>query len=426
MNRVATTATVRARRASLLRGYGIGGLFQPPARKTGALQAATNVRILAHDPPDEIVAIVFDHRDDRALVDADIVAGDPAEARHEMAALERYVVGKARVERVEESVRRIDLRTELIVHVLDRRYDDFRSERQRSGSGRRRDGAVVERIGESRAACRVVAERARLASVILLRRRWSVARGQSPDVFAVELPAHRIGDRICALRVGRAAAIFEIVESAGAHVGVLDVAEIDPDMGILMPEQRREAEIFLLLERAPGARVALRPRGPCVRADALRWRAEREHIDQHAFVVALPVVGNVAAFRIPAHRDQRRAHLHPRPFDATVDRIGQPAYFGFVLRVLIEVRLREEDAAEQQRGVDRRKLDPVGIARAGLEIEEMVEKSVIAAHAFAARALRRTFEEAQRGERALRRLFARDVTAFDADAVSGQSEADRG
>ncbi len=56
----------------------------------------------------------------------------------------------------------------------------------------------------------------------------------------------------------------------------------------------------------------------------------------------------------------------------------------------------------------------------------MIEKSVVTAHAFGARALRRAFEETQRRERALRGLLARDVAALDADAVGGQSEADRG
>src|SRR5699024_4668816 len=101
-----------------------------------------------------------------------------------------------------------------------------------------------------------------------------------------------------------------------------------PDVRVLMTEQWREAEIFLLLERAPAAFVALRPRGPGIGADALRRRSERQHVDQHTLVVALPVVWNVAALRIPAHCDQRRAHLHPGPFDTAVDRIGEAADLG--------------------------------------------------------------------------------------------------
>jgi len=128
----------------------------------------------------------------------------------------------------------------------------------------------------------------------------------------------------------------------------------------------------------------------------------------------------------PAHRDQRRAHLHPRPFDAAVDRVREAADLGFVPGVLVEVRLGEQHAAEQQRGVDRRKLDPVRIARAGLEVEEVVVEAVIARHAFGARALRRAFEETERRQRAVDGLLARDVAALDADAVRRQREADRG
>ncbi len=86
----------------------------------------------------------------------------------------------------------------------------------------------------------------------------------------------------------------------------------------------------------------------------------------------------------------------------------------------------EEHAAEQQRGVDRRQLDPVRVARAGLEIEEVIEEPVIAGHAFDTSALRRAFEEAQRRERALHGLIARHVAALDADAVRRQRETDRG
>src|SRR5262245_42482904 len=62
-------------RARLLRRRG----RQPAAGEACALQAATNVRVTLHQLPDEPAAIVLDHRHDRALVDAEIVAVDPAD-----------------------------------------------------------------------------------------------------------------------------------------------------------------------------------------------------------------------------------------------------------------------------------------------------------------------------------------------------------
>src|SRR5262249_37813632 len=151
-----------------------------------------------------------------------------------------------------------------------------------------RDRAVVEGVGLPGAARRIMAELALLAGVVLDRRGRAIARGQAPDVLAVQLPGHRVGDRVGALRVGPTRAVLEIIEAVLAHVRVLDAAEVDPDVRVLMAEQRREAEKFLAFELAPGARVALGPRGPGVAADGLVRRAEREDVDQHALVVAAP------------------------------------------------------------------------------------------------------------------------------------------
>src|ERR1700682_5610148 len=65
----------------------LGGLLrlrrgQPAAGKAGLLQPAPQMRILPHDSPDERRALVFDHRADGPLVDGELVAVDPAEARN--------------------------------------------------------------------------------------------------------------------------------------------------------------------------------------------------------------------------------------------------------------------------------------------------------------------------------------------------------
>src|SRR5207253_8434770 len=58
----------------------VRGSVEPSAREARPLQPLHDVRILAHRSPDELRPVVFDHRDDRALVDPEIVDVDPADA----------------------------------------------------------------------------------------------------------------------------------------------------------------------------------------------------------------------------------------------------------------------------------------------------------------------------------------------------------
>ena len=91
----------------------------------------------------------------------------------------------------------------------------------------------------------------------------------------------------------------------------------------------------------------------------------------------------------------------------------------------VEVLAREEDAAHQQRRVDGGQFDAPE-ALAGFLIEEVVEEALVAGHAGLARALRGLPEKAERRERALGCLGARDVAALGADAVARQPEPDGG
>src|SRR3546814_15244646 len=93
-------------------------------------------------------------------------------------------------------------------------------------------------------------ELALLALVDLHRALRAVAGGQAPDVLAVPLPVHRVLDRIGALCQRGAAAVLEVVDAARTHVLVLDAAEIDPDLAVLVSELRREAQVFLEIGRA--------------------------------------------------------------------------------------------------------------------------------------------------------------------------------
>src|SRR3546814_4608091 len=65
----------------------------------------------------------------------------------------------------------------------------------------------------------------------------------SSDVCYSDL--HRIGGAVAALGKRGAAAVLEIVETGRAHRRIRDAAKVDPDMAVLMPEQRREPEEML-------------------------------------------------------------------------------------------------------------------------------------------------------------------------------------
>ena len=58
---------------------------EPAAGKARPLEPAAEMRIAAHHLPDEAAAVILDHRQDRALVDAEIVGVVPALARHDPA-----------------------------------------------------------------------------------------------------------------------------------------------------------------------------------------------------------------------------------------------------------------------------------------------------------------------------------------------------
>src|SRR3989442_10379978 len=81
--------------------------------------------------------------------------------------------------------------------------------------------------------------------------RRTVAGGEPPDVARVATPAAGVRDRVAALRQRRATRVLEIIDAAALHVGVFDVAEIDPDVRVLVAEQRRELHEALAVVGAP-------------------------------------------------------------------------------------------------------------------------------------------------------------------------------
>src|SRR5580765_959854 len=98
-----------------IRGEGFVSLFfhlvaEPAAAESGALQALANIRILAHGFPDEAAAVVFNHEQDRPLIDAQIQAVEPTLVRYDTTGAQRTVgEGEARIERVDEAVLSIQI-----------------------------------------------------------------------------------------------------------------------------------------------------------------------------------------------------------------------------------------------------------------------------------------------------------------------------
>src|SRR3546814_17426349 len=95
----------------------------------------------------------------------------------------------------------------------------------------------------------------------------------------------------------------------------------------------------------------------------------------------------------------RSVRDEPRPVGALVQPLRKIADFRLPGLVGVEIARREQDAAEQQGGVDGREFG-AAVAVAGFHIEEMVEEALVAAGAAGLRPLRRVPEEAQGGQRA--------------------------
>src|SRR5690606_21093092 len=240
---------------------------KPAPAEAGPFQAGADVRALLHHRPHEFVPVVGDHGQDRPLVDADVVAGHPALAGDDASGLERDVVVEAGIERVQEAVAGVQVVAVAAVHLLGGRDHHLRREHDRGDRRGRDDGAVVEVLAQAGTARGVVAELALLAVVDLAGVLRAVAGGQAPDVLAVVLPLHRVGDGVLALGQRGAAAVEEVVAPALAHVLVLDVAEVDPDVAVLVAEQRTEAQVLLSVVHAPVVVVGAGPHRPGLRLD---------------------------------------------------------------------------------------------------------------------------------------------------------------
>src|SRR5207248_3241574 len=100
---------------------------EPRSGKTGSLQSTPDRRHTAHVSPDKIVAIVRRLKQDWALVDREIVLGNPAVLRIDHTALALGVhVGKTRVEAVDKAVLPENARAVLVDQRLSSGNDQLR------------------------------------------------------------------------------------------------------------------------------------------------------------------------------------------------------------------------------------------------------------------------------------------------------------
>src|SRR6185312_1982238 len=97
------------------------GSWEPAAAETGTLQAANDVRVGFHHVPDESAAVVLDHDQDGALVDAEIVDVEPAERGVDGAGLLLALRGEGRIEGVDEAVGLVQLVAVDLAHLQQRR-----------------------------------------------------------------------------------------------------------------------------------------------------------------------------------------------------------------------------------------------------------------------------------------------------------------
>ena len=243
-------------------------------------------------------------------------------------------------------------------------------------------------------------------------------------VLAHALQLQRIADGVLLLDQGRAPAVLEVVDALVAHVGIADAAEVDPDVRHLVDEERAGIDVVDVVDVLP--LVGAAPGGIGGRADGMRRRAERQHVEDQGLVVAFPAVGEEARARLglPAVRKRRATVQHPIPFDALVQELGEPTDLGLVGVGAVEVLRRSEGAGDEERGVDARELGPPR-PLAALQVQEVVVETVRAGGIDSVALLARG-EEAQGPQRPRRGIRPADEAALHAHRVDRQCHADGG
>src|ERR1051326_732997 len=173
--------------------------------KAGSLQSSLRFLILHEKLPRPLSAVVFDHDDDRTFIDSEFIKAVPLSAE---------------IESVLEAVGSPDMQSK-IVHGFQCGHTDLRGESHGAARSGWRDRAVI------------ALRRWRTMSAIAV---GIVARRQSPNRAAIADLHQWVGNAIVALGQGSAPRVLEIGRVVAVHVGVGDMAEINPAVRVLMSE----------------------------------------------------------------------------------------------------------------------------------------------------------------------------------------------
>ena len=201
---------------------------------------------------------------------------------------------KRRIETADEPVLAFHLR---VRHgtVLQGGKHDLRSERQRCDDGPRSQRAVIRTI---RHASRDIPKEAPCDSSRSARRRTrAVTRRDAPGVLAIVAEALGIPNGVLLVHVGCATAVLEVVNRLPAHEGILDAAEVNPQVGELMHEQRGAVKKFVAVQPLPA--IGRRPGEIALLGQGVRRRAKAEHVQNQRLVISLPAMSQEAGFRLP-------------------------------------------------------------------------------------------------------------------------------
>src|SRR6266566_7505789 len=124
---------------------------QPSASKARLFQTRHDVRILAHRFPNQIGSVILNHRDDRTLVDPEIVGIEPAYARDDVSVmwLDRQL--KCRIVGINKSIIAKEILPVLLADRDECGHGDLRREWNRSARCRRGQSAIIPDIARRRA-----------------------------------------------------------------------------------------------------------------------------------------------------------------------------------------------------------------------------------------------------------------------------------
>src|SRR6185437_16019418 len=121
-------------------------LVEPPAAEAGPTKPAKDVRIASHHAPDQLAAVVLDHRQNRPFVDAEEIGVEPAFARKDATEGHGHGGGKAGVERIEKAVAAEETLAVALAHRDERRDRDLGSKGDRSPYRGGGQGPVVTHL----------------------------------------------------------------------------------------------------------------------------------------------------------------------------------------------------------------------------------------------------------------------------------------